>query len=257
MKKSVLQSNLRITVSLILFIAGLYFVCNVTHADFIEGFVGAPPLKSCPSVLIQKDNKIYMYYKGEPEVPGMNPVIFDNLEEYSEYVEYLRSKGRHCPVLFLREQNSANGGTEYKIYPSPSDKEVSLSYIDKNAFNRERNLIDANMINNPGHTAGYDPSGFDNGVETPLDKMYHSREAKSDNAMDTNWGGVEYSRKSVEQGKYVKYTREVQPKRYNFLKTSSENQYYEDPYAHAKKYRVKRDDVEKFWEEKAKSSSSI
>lgn len=228
MNKTILKHNMRIVVPLILFFLGLAFVSTVSHDRFMEEFVGSPPLKSCPSVLVQKDNKIYMYYKGEPEVPGMNPVIFDNLEEYSEYVDYLRSKGKHCPILHLKEQISANGGTEYKVYPSPTDKAASLSYIDKTAFNRERNLVDANMTNNPGHTPGYDSSGFDNGINTPLDKMYHSRDKTSDNAMDTNWGGVEHSRKSVEQGNYVKYTRKVPDKKYDFTEHKNKYKHAED-----------------------------
>ena len=45
------------------------------------------------------------------------------------------------------------------------------------------------------------------GVETPLDKMYHEKDKISDNPMDKNWGGVEYSQKQVDSGKYDMDTR--------------------------------------------------
>jgi len=35
-----------------------------------------------------------------------------------------------------------------------------------------------------------------------LDAMYHSPEKISDNPMDPNWGGVQYSREVVDSGKY-------------------------------------------------------
>ena len=57
-------------------------------------------------------------------------------------------------------------------------------------------------------------------------------DSKSPNAMDTNWGGVEHSRKSVEQGKYVKYTRKVPDKKYDFMA-------HKERHRHAKEYRTK------------------
>ena len=41
----------------------------------------------------------------------------------------------------------------------------------------------------------YDPDNQYIGLDTPLDKMFDDSKGKrSPNAMDTSWGGVEYSR---------------------------------------------------------------
>ena len=46
------------------------------------------------------------------------------------------------------------------------------------------------------------------GEYTPLDKMFHMKEkqAKSDNPMDVNWGGVNYSNQVVDSGYYLENT---------------------------------------------------
>ena len=49
---------------------------------------------------------------------------------------------------------------------------------------------------------GADPEDQNIGVYTPLDKIYHSGSMPSDSPMDTNWGGVGATLKSIDQGVY-------------------------------------------------------
>ena len=162
--------------------------------------------KSCPDLLIKKNKLLYLYRKNEPEIPGVNPLVFENLEEYVEHVKYQRSQGIRCPVLYLQHMYSSEGKPVYRVYPSPEDANAGLPFLQAN-IQVERNLIDAGYTE--GNMPGYDYSGFDNGVYTPLDKMYHSPEAISDNPMDPNWGGVQYSREVVDSGKYKDNTRKL------------------------------------------------
>ena len=69
-------------------------------------------------------------------------------------------------------------------------------------------LVDAGR-NDPPYNKNsfpaYDPMNLYQGEYTPLDKMFHEQEQTqqlSDNPMDSNWGGIEYTEKQVESGKY-------------------------------------------------------
>ena len=57
----------------------------------------------CPNYLVEENNKIYLYNKKKTNIPGVNPIIFNNLEEYVQFLEFQRSKGIHCPVLELKK----------------------------------------------------------------------------------------------------------------------------------------------------------
>ena len=189
---------------IVIFVLGLYVYSTHTQKELIETFQNPIHKNKCPNLLIKKNNMLYLYRKEDPEIPGVNPIVFENLEEYVEHVKYQRSQGIRCPVLYLQHMYSSEGKPVYRIYPSPEDTNAGLPYLQSN-IQVERNLIDAGYTE--GNMPGYDYSGFDNGVITPLDKMFYSPEAVSDNAMDPHWGGETYSRKVVESGKYKENTR--------------------------------------------------
>jgi hypothetical protein len=65
---------------------------------------------------------------------------------------------------------------------------------------------------NQNQTQGFDPMNLHIGQYTTLDALHDSTykgENLSDNPMDSNWGGVLYTKKSVDSGKYKK--NEVAP----------------------------------------------
>ena len=68
----------------------------------------------------------------------------------------------------------------------------------------------------------YDPQDQYIGLKTPLDKMFHdNKDAKSPNPMDTNWGGVAFSRKQVDDGYFTSHdTDERFGEIYNHSKNS-------------------------------------
>ena len=62
-----------------------------------------------------------------------------------------------------------------------------------------------NLPYNKDQYAGFDAHGQHIGEFTELDAIHTSTEINqriSDNPMDSNWGGVQYSREAVESGKY-------------------------------------------------------
>ena len=110
----------------------------------------------------------------------------------------------------------------YRVRPSPFNQEPGglyppIGYMLGNEFGpmNEMNpikIIDATRANPPfnsGNYAGFDPQGLYQGVYTELDKIHDSTQWQSpdvnisDNPMDTNWGGVQYTNSQVNSGKYL------------------------------------------------------
>lgn len=201
---------LKISLSTLMFLIGIILVTSYKTSNFVEGYNNVKEQnvddEKCPNLLVEKNNILYLYNKREPEIPGVNPLIFHNLEEYAEYIDYQRSKGVRCPVLYLQHMYNTQGKGEYKVYPSPDDPMAGISYSQA-SIERERKLVDAH--HDKGSMPGYDTSGFDNGVVTPLDRMETSKDRISDSAMDTHWGGIEHTRQMVDGGKYIDNTRQM------------------------------------------------
>ena len=70
----------------------------------------------CPTLLIKRGDQVMLFNKNVPEMPGENPIFFDNLEQYKEYVKKQRELyDQNCPVLFLQEEVNAQGENIYKM----------------------------------------------------------------------------------------------------------------------------------------------
>ena len=170
--------------------------------ELLEGFSSS----DCPNVLIQEGKFIYLYNSSKAKIPGVNPLRFNNLEEYSEFVDWSRSQGIRCPVLFLQQMNDTQGGTSYKVRPSIFDQQGGLPQAIVN--DNVTPLVDASHKDdkfNKGDYPGFDPKNQNIGLTTPLDKMFHQGEkdiSGSDNPMDANWVGVKVTEDHVKAGKY-------------------------------------------------------
>jgi len=55
------------------------------------------------------------------------PVMFNNLDEYINYVNYQKSLGSDCPILYLQQENDAQGNDVYRLRPSPFDQEGGMN----------------------------------------------------------------------------------------------------------------------------------
>jgi hypothetical protein len=174
---------------------------------------GQPSISpSCPDTLIQNGKFLLLYTSGQPIGNGTNPIVFANLDEYKQYVNEQKSKGINCPVLYLQQENNAQGKDVYRIRPSPFDLQGGLpASLPTNFYANQNqkvvNVLDASRENgqyNSNQYPGFDPYGLYTGVYTNLDKIHDSTAlgSVSDNPMDANWGGVMYSNNSVLSGKY-------------------------------------------------------
>ena len=150
----------------------------------------------CPKVLIKKGEQLILYDDADEEIQQ-----FTSLDEYIDYLKNERARGISCPVLFLQKENDTQGRDVYRVRPGVFDQQGGMAPVDIAP------IIDANRkskIYNVNNYPGFDPLGLQVGVYTQLDAVHDSTEkAKtSDNPMDTNWGGVNFTQDSVESGKY-------------------------------------------------------
>jgi hypothetical protein len=164
---------------------------------------------TCPDLLVKNGAELHLYNTKKPNEEGVNPVVFKKLDEYITYLEVQRKAGTSCPVLFLQKENDAQGNDVYRARPSPFQNGAGLPITDN--LNTPVNTKpiqakDASRDNgyNQNNYAGFDPYGLYVGKVTTVDKIGTSTEKDkiSDNPMDPNWGGVLYTQKAVDSGKY-------------------------------------------------------
>jgi hypothetical protein len=170
-----------------------------------EGFEN----RECPDVLIQKGKHIYLINNNVARIPSVNPIKFNNLEEYTEYLKWQRHMGIKCPVLYLQNSYDIQGNLVYVNRNSPFDKRGGtpiISGLDLFNNNNRSLLLDSTRNHPPFNQnlyPGFDPQDQNIGLKTPLDKMYHANPGGvSPNAMDSNWGGSTYTESKIRAGDY-------------------------------------------------------
>lgn len=217
--------SLLLILIIIVFLAGIYFVAMYDGPKSLEGLATMTGETRCPNMLIQKGSRFHLYNSKLAQVPGVNPVEFENLEDYVEFISWQHSQGIRCPVLYLQQTYDAQGQSVYKARPSVMEPQGGLQ--------------PALSTNYPGaQTTGYGPdsssgpdSGPDSSGSTDFNPNYagsptitqptsdadlsnaavlNGNEASenmlfspSPNAMDDNWGGQRYTEKLVDAGYYV------------------------------------------------------
>jgi hypothetical protein len=172
--------NISLTIAIIIFILGLYFYARQSNP---EGFESNTSGTKCPNLLIEKDSHFYLYNSTSPKVPGLNPIQFDSLQDYVKFLEWQKSKGIRCPVLYLQHTYDAQGYSSYAIRPSISDLQGGSSHSapiysdDKKSKNEPYIKPSDNIMNSS-------PDGIE-GVSSTSD------------ITNTTWSDVPNSEKSV------------------------------------------------------------
>lgn len=192
---------------LLVFTIGIIFCLTRRKNNILEGF---DITGECPNLLVQKGDKLHLIYKNKAKIPGVNPLIFDNLDEYVEFIKWQRAKGIKCPILYFQETYNTQNEPGYRMLPDPIEKQAGLPSFAPEVPPTQP-LYDSNhddMPYNKNSFAGYDPIDQYVGAKTPLDKSGLFGD-KSANAMDTNWCGLECSQQQVEDGKFRDDTRKL------------------------------------------------
>ena len=212
---------------ILLFLIGLFFYAkgNDLKYTFSEGFTtDYTKQPRCPNLLIQKGARFYLYNSKLASVPGVNPIEFDNLEDYTEFLDWQRSQNIRCPVLYLQETYDAQGKKVYKTRPSVSEPQAGLPpsiasssgnmIMESNlgtsnapAYPNTTLLVDATRNDPPYNVNSYpaqDQTDYYIGTTTPLDMMNikEQQAAISPDPMQPNWGGASYTQNLVNSGYY-------------------------------------------------------
>ena len=151
---------------------------------------------NCPKVLIKKGEQLILYDDADQEITS-----FNGLDEYIDYLKNERARGISCPVMFLQKENDTQGKDVYRLRPSIFNQQGGMTPVDiAPIIDSSRKSSVYNVNNYPG----FDPLGLQIGVYNKLDAIHDSTEntKTSDNPMDTNWGGVEFTQEVVDSGRY-------------------------------------------------------
>lgn len=198
---------------LMVFLIGIYFIFNIHMTDKKkEGYAERKVIRNqrkykCPNVLVQEGNAYFLFNTKVSRVPGVNPIRFESLEDYTKFLDWQKSQNIHCPVLYLRKGYNAQGEKQYSVHPSPTDLKAGRqnSILDP-AVVSSMDLIDASH-NDPPYNKnsypGFDPQDQYIGVKTPIDSINDTNEdGVSANPMNPNWGGQAYTQKLIDEGYY-------------------------------------------------------
>ncbi len=206
------NKNKRVIPIMIAFFIGFLFCLTYKSEDLIEHYSNSD---DCPDLLIRRGTRLQLINTKNKRIPGINPIYFQNLDEYVQYIRFLKSTGKNCPILYFQETYDTQNRKGYRLLPDPLEPNAGLpSHI--NPAQKELDkipklipnvlLMDSNRDDPPYNQNQY--SGFDEqdqyvGAITPLDKIQ-----SVDDPMNKNWGGHKVTIQSLRSGKYKKRTRQ-------------------------------------------------
>jgi hypothetical protein len=70
-------------------------------------------------MLIQVGSNIWLYNSNNPIIENINPVKFDNIEEYYDFVKWQNQTNRKCPVLHVQQVYNTQGEAEFHLRNTP------------------------------------------------------------------------------------------------------------------------------------------
>lgn len=204
------------------FLAGFYFyIKRQTDTDEYEEYEGFTSAQTnCPNMLVQTGSKFKLFNSNNPKV---KPIEFDNLEDYTAFLEWQHKNGITCPVLYLQQTSDVQGGDVFRVRPSiaepqgglpmhptpagqPSSKSVAEMFplLDTPMHTK---LVDASRDDPPYNKGGYpafETTSYYVGSITPDMAINNTPIGgiKSGSAMETNWGGPAFTQKMIDQGTY-------------------------------------------------------
>ena len=206
---------------IVCFLLGIYFIINFDKRNntnnILEGFIQSSDKKGfkCPNVLVQKGVKYYLYNSKLDSVPGVNPIQFDNLEDYVEFMDWQRSQGIRCPILYLQQSYNAQGQATYKIRPDPLDLQGGLppappttssnsstSYYTNSPMSSSMTPSMSSPMT-PSMSSSNTTNIIDENNVTNITQQEAENMTYSPNAMDVNWGGEQYTESLIEAGVYA------------------------------------------------------
>ena len=209
----------KLLIILFIFIFGCYYYINSYNLyETMKNKENNDTIsKRCPNMLIEKDGRYALFNNELAYVPGVNPIEFSSLDEYSEFLDWQKSQKINCPILYLQYTTDTQNNDLIQVKPSIFENDGGVPYKDVISFGKENEeyyeknkMYDATKDSTPNSDhkfntnmlQGYDEHNQNIGLDTPLDKLYNSSSEKSANPMDTNWGGKKYTESRIKAGDY-------------------------------------------------------
>ena len=166
----------------------------------------------CPDLLVNEGGQYKLHFSNASSVDGVNPLVFASLADYSQYQQRQSDAGRACPApIYSQREEDAQGKEVYRLYPSPYAVEGGLPPLPLTLHDNSQvaPYVDASRENPPFNAnqyAGISSLNMDEGVYDELDRIHDKTKRKnkcpSYNAMDSNWGGADFSMSAVQRGKF-------------------------------------------------------
>lgn len=157
-------------------------------------------LPQCPNLLRQEGTSIVLYDLNQP-ASNINPAIFTSLDEYALFVKEQEAKGVRCPVLDLQKGIVGSSLSNAPIAP-PISTDLEGSRIfnqgDYPPFDPFNDVVYGGMKKSENMENPEELREEHENMENPQE----NGNGMSDNPMDTNWGGVQYSAQTLASGKY-------------------------------------------------------
>lgn len=196
---------------IVLFILGFIFCLNYRNKDLYENF---GVRGKCYNLLVRNGTKLRLINTQQPNVPGVNPIDFNDLEEYVSFVKWQKKNNINCPILYFQETYNTQGMKGYRLLDDPLNPNAGLTSTPPIQTNEPAAVLTDSGRDNPNFNqnqfAGYDKMNQNIGVNTPLDdiKMVDDK-SPSPNPMAKNWGGHKVTIDAVNQGKFKDRTRDI------------------------------------------------
>jgi len=216
-----MEINYKILATSLVFLLGLYHYTTYNKLHTKKGTSSTPKSSTdkCPNMLIEKDGKIILFNSNAEIQNGVNPVQFNNLEEYAEFVQMQKANNIKCPILFLQYTTDTQNNDLLQIKKSIFENDGGLpihtsstlqptiapDYFEKNKMQDATldSTPESKVKFNAGMYAGFDQYNQNIGIDTPLDFLFTEKTDKSRNPHDTNWGGKEHTDKALKGGDYA------------------------------------------------------
>ena len=203
--------NTKLIVISVLFFIGLYFCATYKSGDLLENFKSSD-LSNCPDLLIKKGAKLHLLNSRKAKIPGVNPIEFDNLEEYAEYIKWSKKVGIKCPILYYEQTYNTQNERGFRMLDDPLNPSAGLPSNNIQRMASTQMLTDANRDDPPynqNNFSGFDSEDQNIGVKTPLDTINLQTDKGSLTPVDSNWCGASCTKQAIKNGKFDGRTRKI------------------------------------------------
>tara|TARA_B100001093_G_scaffold518136_1_gene601966 strand:- start:4563 stop:5201 length:639 start_codon:yes stop_codon:yes gene_type:complete len=203
-----MKMNYKLVAIIIAFLVGLYFCLMYKSKDVLENFQG---LGQCPNMLVKKGKELHLINTNRAMIPGVNPIKFDSLEDYAEYVNWSKKVGIKCPILYYEQTYNTQNERGFRLLDDPLNPSAGLpSNLPGPRKAPTQLLTDSNRDDPPynqNNYAGFDPTNQYIGIKTPLDNINLEKKDGSLSAMDSDWVGRKCTQNAIKAGDFDSRTR--------------------------------------------------